>query len=138
MKGRGPLLLAHLALELQGEEQVLLDGQRGDEVDELEDEADPIAAEEGPLPLGEGRNRDAVDDHLARVRLVDSREEVEQRGLARAATPDEHGQLAPGERSAHTAQHHPPPIPLLVRLGEVADLDEWGRGHSRGWYLRAG
>src|SRR5436305_9538448 len=134
MQGGFPLLPANLPLELQGEEEVLLDGQRRDEVEELEDEADPLAAEEGPLPLGEGREGDAVDDHLARVRLVDARQQVEQGGLPRAAAPDEHRQLSAGERSIRGAQHHPPPAPFLVGLSEIAELDEasGGGGHGSG------
>src|SRR5436305_13719076 len=103
MQGGFPLLPANLPLELQGEEEVLLDGQRRDEVEELEDEAAPLAAEEGPLPLGEGREGAAVDAHLARVRLVDARQKVEQCGLPREAATDEHRQLAAGERSIRGA-----------------------------------
>src|SRR5690606_35629393 len=64
------------------------------------------------------------DQHLARRRIVDAADQVEQRGLAGAAAADEGDQLAPGDPRVHAAQHDPLARALPVRLDDPAQLDE--------------
>src|SRR5262249_31161104 len=126
-QGPRPVLRRDPALELEGEEEVLLDGERRDEGEELEDEADVVAAEERARVLGEAGEGDAVDDHLTGGGEVDPGEEVEERRLAGAAPPDEDGELAAPDRRARVLQHGALPPALLEAARQMADLDERGR-----------
>jgi hypothetical protein len=57
-------------------------GQHWDEVEALKDEADMVAAKRGGLPPGESRHIDAGDLQVAACRLIQTANEVEQRGFA--------------------------------------------------------
>src|SRR5690606_25245727 len=70
--------------EFQGEEQILLDRERRDQVVELEDEADVTTPEERAFPLRQRGDLDTTDPHRSGRRLVDPADQVEQRGLPRA------------------------------------------------------
>jgi hypothetical protein len=45
--------------------------------------------------------------------------------------PDQDRELTAPDREIGVAQHHPPPAPLQIVLGEVPQLDEGG-GHGPG------
>jgi hypothetical protein len=71
------------------------------------------------LPQGvEGELPDvqAVDEDGARVRVVQPRQELGDRALARAAVSDERHGLAGGDPEAHGFQRQPPP-PLVRAVG---------------------
>ena len=73
---------------------VLVRGQRRDEVEELEDEPDLLAAQPRERVLVEPRDVDAVDEHVAGRRRVEAGDQAEQRGLAAARRPDDRHELA--------------------------------------------
>ena len=82
------------AFQLKGQYDVLQDIQGGDEVEELEDESDILAAEEGAAVLVQGGELDAIQVDGAAIRLVDAADQVEQGALAAAALADDGGDLA--------------------------------------------
>ena len=75
------------AVELEREGDVLEGGEPGEEVEVLEHVADGPAAQRGPVVGRQGRQVVAVDEHLARRRLLHRTGDGEQRALARAARP---------------------------------------------------
>jgi len=70
--------------QLRREADVVGDGQAAEQVEELEDEADPPAAEACQGSLAEGGEVDAVDHHRAAAWTIQAGDEVEQGGLAAA------------------------------------------------------
>ena len=64
-------------------------------------EADAVA---GRIGDAADRCRFAVDDDLARVRLMHARERLHQRGLTRAVFADERDDLARRDREVHSLQ----------------------------------
>src|SRR2546421_10227158 len=82
------------AFELRGNEDVLERGQVGQQVEELEDETDVVAAKPGQARLAQlGEIGLAYDDRAGRW-PVQPRDEVEQRGLAAARGAHDRGELA--------------------------------------------
>src|SRR5690606_4303653 len=69
----------------------------------LEDDADALAEARDRAP-GEARRVLAVDDDRAARRLLDQRDELEQRALSRARRPGQEGHLAPLQVKAHAAK----------------------------------
>jgi len=65
-----------LVVEQPRQRHVLPRRHRRDQVEELKDESDATAAELGGLRIAETGERDAVDDNLARSRLVERTENV--------------------------------------------------------------
>jgi hypothetical protein len=97
---------------------------------ELEDEADTRAPQAGQFRFGEAGRGAAVDEDFAARGEVHRPGEVEQRGLAAAAAPEEggHGAFLSGKRD--TVQH----LEVVVVFGDVAKLkhdavsgQQWGR-----------
>ena len=82
------------SLQVQGEGDVFQAGERGQEVEELEDEADFVAAEAGEIVIGEGGDGLAVDADLARGGAVQAADEIEEGGLAGARGSDDGDHLA--------------------------------------------
>src|SRR5699024_7765216 len=95
-------------------------GERGHQAEGLEDERDPVAAQERLAVVVEPGDVDVVDVHAAPVGAVEAADEIEQRRLARAGAPDERDELtgcdvevdppqgvhrgpARAERAVHTA-----------------------------------
>lgn len=72
------------AVEHEGEEDVFFGGERGDEVEGLEDQADAAAAEEGEGFVGEGGEVGAGDEDVAGIGLGEAGHEVEEGAFARA------------------------------------------------------
>jgi hypothetical protein len=79
---------------LRGEEDVLLAGQLGDEVEELEDEADRPRAQRGEPPVARGVDAFAVELDGAVVGAVEPRDQVQEGRLAGARAPDDGDELA--------------------------------------------
>src|SRR4029453_14594879 len=76
------------------QEHVVADGQVRDEMEELEDETDVVSPMERGGAGAEGPQVLAERLHASRAGRVDPRRQVEERGLAAAATAA-HGDLAP-------------------------------------------
>ena len=76
----------------------------GEQVEVLEDVADRPASHPRPIRARDGREVDAVDEHLAAGRLLEAAGDRQQRALARAARPHDGDQLAPLDRQVDVAQ----------------------------------
>src|SRR5687768_8579618 len=108
---------------------VLHRGERGDEVEALEHEADVTRPQPGEGGVVEGRELLSVEGEGPRRRLVEGSEELQQRALARAARPFDGHELAraDGEIDAVESAH-------LAGAGAVHPLDVAElvqRGHPR-------
>ena len=69
----------------------------GNQVEELKDEADLLAAQPRQRVLAEPRDVDAVDQHRSGGRRIEAGDEAEQRRLAAARRPDDGEELAARE-----------------------------------------
>ena len=109
------------AVEQEGVLDVLQRAEHRHEVEGLEDEAEPPAAQEGALPLAERREVGAVHEDLPRVGLVEAAEEVEQRALAAPRRSGHRDQLAAADREVDAAQRRHPrlsqPVPAFEPRG---------------------
>src|SRR5207245_6988489 len=78
--------------------------QARDEVEELEDEADPPAADLGQIGLGPGADLAAVEAVRSGGRAVETAQEVEERRLARPRRPHDRDVLTVRDREADVLQ----------------------------------
>ena len=113
-----------------GQLHVLEHGQGRDEVEELEDEAEVVAAEEGPPGGGEAAQARPGHPDLARGGDVDAGDEVEQRALAAAAAAADRDELALGELHGGLAQHVAGLLALAVVLADAVEADDRGARHE--------
>src|SRR5436190_1312786 len=72
-----------------GEHHVLDHRAVREQVEALEDEADPLGAQRRPLAVGQRLDVDALEQVGPRARAVEQAEDAEQRRLARARGPDD-------------------------------------------------
>lgn len=110
--------------QLQRKKKILQNGEGGDEIEELEDEADVGAAKESPLPLGEPGELRAADGHLPRSGQIDAADEVEERRLPGAASPHQGDELPPAELGAEVLQDHPLAVTLGIDPGQPLKADQ--------------
>src|SRR5882724_1734259 len=89
LRDERPDLLPAPAIEQQGKRNVLLHRERGQEVEELEDESDLPAPEDGELVVGETGEVDSADHDAPGVRSVETAEQVEQSRLPGSAAADD-------------------------------------------------
>ena len=120
---------------VEGERQrgVLGGGQHRDEVEELEDEAEPTAAQLGDRLVGHGGDVGTVDEHLAARRPVQPADEVEQCRLAAPAGPHDRNELALLDRQTHAIQSRDGGIAAAVDLGELAHFNDRHLGAFPSW-----
>jgi hypothetical protein len=111
-----PFLIGLPAGQVEGKRDVLERGQGRDQVERLEHEADPVAAEVGQLLLRQGGQVDLTEQHLAVRRLVQPGETVQQRRLPRAGRPHDRGEPALPELRTHVGQRIHPRLPPAVHL----------------------
>ena len=123
-------VLRRAPAELGRQLHVLEDGEGRDEVEELEDEAEVVAAEEGPPGGGEAAEAGARHPDLARGGGVDAGHEVEQRALAAAAAAPDRHDLAFGELDGRLAQHVAGLLALAVVLADAVESDDRGARHE--------
>src|SRR5262249_1468763 len=94
-RGRAPAALSlRDAREHEGKFDVLKGRQGGDQVEELEDEPDVLAAVEGELVLAAFGEALAPDEDFPRGRAVEPADELQERGFAAARTADGGGDLS--------------------------------------------
>ena len=93
-----------VAADLGDDHHVFAGGEVGHEVVELEDEADRVAAVAGQLGGREGGDLAVAEPDPAGGGRVQPADDVQDRGLARAAGPDHHQQLARVDLQRHVAQ----------------------------------
>ena len=99
---------------------VLRGGQRRDEVELLEDEADRPQPERGQLAVAEPCEVATLEVDLAVGGPVEGAEQLEQRRLSRAAGPHDHEELAAGDLEVDIAH-----CMHLVAVLSVAPADPW-------------
>src|SRR5439155_23626714 len=96
--------LSRQVLGEQRQSHVLRGRERGQEVEELEDEADVPPAERGGGVVPELVEPLGVDIDLAARRRIETGEDVQQGRLPRAAWPHDRKRAAGGESERHVAQ----------------------------------
>ena len=106
--------------ERQRQRDVLRRGQIGQHVERLEDEAHPGATKLRHRVVVEGGEIDSVDRNRSRIGAVESRDEIEQRGFARAGLAHHRDEAAGLEIKVDIAEHGARPRPGK-RLGKTAD-----------------
>jgi hypothetical protein len=86
------------AVQLQRQRHVLHRGQPGQQVEVLEDVADPATTQPRPLVARHPRQSGSADQHHAAARLLQAPGDRQQRALARAAGTHDRHQLAAVDR----------------------------------------
>ncbi len=123
-------VLRRLPAELEGDLHVLPGGERRDELECLEHEADFLGPEPGPLILVERAQVLAIQLHPAGGRAVQSRQEPEQSRLAAAARAQDREEPAGGQAERDILQHREGPPAREVRLGECLASQHESSGDS--------
>src|SRR5439155_1746322 len=120
-----PALLGerHVGVD-HGERHVLERRRPPEQVEILEDEADPAAADGGALVDGQGRDVGVAQVVGAARRLVEAAEQVHARRLARARRAHDGEELARPDVERHAAQRPHLDVAQVVDLPHVAELDE--------------
>ena len=113
------LRIGLLAGDRERQQDVLLGREHRQQVEELEDEADVLAAQERHGAIGQRADVLARDLDLPGGRLVERREQVHQGRLARARRPHHGHQLAAVHLQRHPAQRVDRGLTLAVAAGEV-------------------
>ena len=125
VEGRQHLSACRSAAESGSSKQrqldILVGRQHGQQVVELEDEADVPRPPAGELAFGHRRDFGVADADFAGRRLVEPGDQVEQRRLARAGRPHEREKFAGGD----------------VERQVVQDLDRLAAAHERLVQVRA-
>ena len=119
--GPGPLRAD--AVELERERDVLERGEPGEEVEVLEHVADRPAPQRGPVVGRQAGQVVAVDEHLARRRLLHRTGDGEQRALARAARPHDGDERARRDVEVDGHEGIDAAGALAVGLGHAAQVD---------------
>src|SRR6266850_1590206 len=132
LQGNRDILLALRRGEL-GQQQrqfdIALRAQHRHQVVELEHEADVVRAPVCELAAGKLVNAAAADADLARARLIETADQIEQRGLARAGRTHQRDEVALGNIQSESVQDLDFLLAALVNLADAADLDH-RLGHS--------
>ena len=108
---------------------VLLGGQRGEQVEELEDEPDVVAAELGELLVVESLVVEAANRDRARGGRLERADDMEQRALAGSGRAHDRDHLALFDRQVDAVQSAHLGAALAVVHVQVVRLDSCG-GHE--------
>jgi hypothetical protein len=116
-----------------GEEHVGLAAQLGQQVEELEDEADVPAAQGGEAALADAG--DALAGHVdrARVRPVEAAEDMQERRLARPRAAEHGDDLTPGDVEVGPVEDAPRSTALPEAPDQPARAHDRHRLHGT-WY----
>ena len=109
-----PLAVGLFPGDRQRQEHILLGRQHREQVEELEDEADVLPSQLRDLGVAKFAELGAGEDDLAAGRLVQRREDVHERRLARARRAHDRGQLPAGDFEADTAKGVNGRVPFAV------------------------
>ena len=112
--------------DLERHAHVLERGEVRQEVERLEDEADVPGTEERESLLVEPGEIGAGDLHPAGRRMIETRQEAEEGGLAAAGRAAHADQFAGGDRKFEPAQDGEIPVAALDRLLKTGRLDHHG------------
>src|SRR6185436_13829925 len=113
------------ACDLHWDEDGLEGRQRRDEVKELEDESDLLAAQPGQPVLGQLRDVDAVDQNLSGAWRIESRQQAKERGLPAARRSHDGNELTRGNGVVQRVKNRQGMIAALDRLRNPAQLDHF-------------
>ena len=131
-----------LIAEPERQRDVLGCGEGRKQVEELEDDADVVAAEGRTLLIGEGVDIDPLDRDRALIGWFQAAEHVQQRALAAAARAHDRDELAcrDGERDAADRLPRRPadPVDLAKTGGDDDAAIEVARGRFDGAELSQG
>ena len=119
-----PLRAAALTAQFTRQGDVFEDGQRGDQVKKLEDDADVLAAEKrqaGFVQLGDVH---VVDDERAAVSLIDAAQQVEQRAFPAAAFAEQDEEFAFPNVEVNRVQHSARALAFSIEFAESANLND--------------
>ena len=115
----------------QGELDVGEYALMGDEVVALEHEADAVVAVGVPIAVFVLVGGHAVDDHVARVVMIEAADDVEQRGLARAGRTEDGYELVVAEGDGNVVEGFLREVARSVGLADVLYLQH--ARAFRGW-----
>src|SRR5262249_15007624 len=122
-EGARPLESVLLAAELEWNRDVLEGGQRGNQVEGLEDVADGVAAEARERILAEPGQLDSVHHDAPGRGPVEARDQAEQRGLAAARRPGDRDELAGRHLEEDLREHVHGAAAALETHADAADAD---------------
>ena len=103
-------------------------GERGKQLEELEDETYACAAQGGEFGVGKRIGGAAVDPHLAGGGEVHGARQVQQGGLAATAPAHQRGDGAGRERERDVVQHLAGLASVAIGFGDSAEFQA-GNGH---------
>jgi hypothetical protein len=109
--------------ELQHELDVLPRGERRDQVEELEHEADPLPPEGGASVLIQSRKVLPVNDDPPGAGGFDAADHVEQCGLPRTARSEDHHELPSPDLHFDPTDGLDGDLPLAIGLPDVLKVD---------------
>ena len=121
---------------------VLAHVEERDQVEGLEDEPGPVAAQPRGAVVGELADDLALEDDLAARGPVEAAEQLQERALAAARRAHERDELTGGHGQGDAAQRVDGRLAERVRLGQVAAFEDRagrdGRGAGHGHGLSGG
>lgn len=126
--GREPVAVGCGAREAEGEFDVRPRVEGGDEVEGLEDEADAVAPQPGEVVVLQAGDRTALDVHLSGGGGVESGEDVEHRGFARARGAHDRGEGALIEGGGHGVEGGDAGFAFAVDLRDLFEADDGCEG----------
>ena len=100
--------------------------QRGQQIEELENESDLVAAQARQFVIGEPAQAASVDFDLARRRGVQPADQIQQRRFARARRPDDGHHLAARDGQIHVLQRRDRAF-AFKNLADVREADQLSR-----------
>ena len=114
------------ARERERQLHVFQNGLMRNEVIALEHKADAVVAVGIPIAVAEVLGRDAVNQQVARIKVVESADNVEHRGFARTRGTQNGHELVIAKRQAHAVERH-----LRKRLRNVSFANTFELQHGR-------
>ncbi len=124
-----PVPVDRPARQLQRQPDVLIDVQRGQQVEVLEDEAQPGQPQIAEPALAQLRQIGRTEQHRARGRPVEPRGALQKRALAGPGRAHHRGETGARQTDAHPAQRMHRAVPAPVAL---VHLPQRHRGLHRG------
>ena len=124
-----------LAREPCRQRDVLLGGQRAEQVEGLKDEADPFAAQAGERSLVETVELELAEAHAALRRPIQARGELQQRRLPGARRPHDRRERSARHRQRDAVERAHLPVAASEDANDVVEVH-----HRRavGWFGGAG
>ena len=112
-----------VTVQAQRQADVLGDRERGQQVEGLEDEPDPLAPQDRQPPLAQPRELGVAERHGARGGPVQPRCHVQQRALARARRTHDRGERSGREPDADAIEGDDRAVAAAMDLADLAKRD---------------